>query len=311
MRENMVKLSVPTRRACRCAGDRSPAGFTIVELLVVIGVIALLIAIIAPALFGAKTAARQAAEIAAARQLMLAYSNYAMENRDALLPGYLDSPKASDAYGTSFASGQLAVAARRYVWRLAPWMNFDVSGLYPHEMAEVLERLQQQEYHDYLYAASISPAFGLNSEWIGGDQNAYGFLPADHPLRNVLNFNQFYLSYLAQARHPQRLMVFTSARGVDPQNPSGGGSGSLIEGYFKITSPYFTELTGGRWSEEPFLPSSPPEDYGHVSPRFHGQAVATFIDGHVGSLSIDDLRDMRYWANWADARDWRLPQIAP
>lgn len=288
---------------------RPRCGFTIVEVLVVSGVIAILLAVLVPALSSAKSTARKASELSSARQLMTGYAAYAMANRDAVLPGYLDSPRASDGRHSSFTGGQLAVAARRYVWRIAPYLNHDVRSLYPNDMAEVLDRLQYQEYDDYLYAASVSPALGLNSEWLGGDLNAYGFLPANHPLRSTLDLNRFYLTSISQARVPSRLLVFASARGVDPQNPATGGSNDVIQGYFKITSPFFTELTEGRWNDEPYSSNSSPEAFGHVSPRYRNTSVTAFIDGHVGSLSIEELRDMRHWANWAKSPDWRLPRL--
>lgn len=272
-------------------------------------IIATLLAILLPALNSAKSVARKSVELSAARQLMLGYVNYSTVNRDALLPGYLDSPHARDALGTPFVGPQLEIAARRYLWRLAPWLSFDIRALFPNDMADVLERLEHQSYTDFLYATSVSPTFGLNSEWIGGDLNAYGFLPPDHPLHDALDFRRFYISAMAQARHPERLMVFASARGVDPQTPAAGGSVAPIEGYFRITSPYFTELTGNRWNEAPYQASAPPQAYGHVSPRFRGTAVTAFIDAHVDAKSIDQLRDMRHWANWADAPDWRLPVL--
>ncbi len=62
------------------------SGFTLVELLVVIGIIALLIGILLPALNKARKASQQAACLSNIRQLAIAGVLYAGENRGALCP---------------------------------------------------------------------------------------------------------------------------------------------------------------------------------------------------------------------------------
>lgn len=291
------------------------SGFTIVELLVVIGVITLLLSLLLPALASIKASGRQTVELSAARQLMGAYAAYSAAHKDSLLPGYVDripdSPtgriiRAFDPRGAEITGGQLSTARQRWVWRLAPYMKFDVRGMYPNGSSELLESLEQQNYADFLYKVSVSPALGLNSEWVGGDRDASGFLRPDHPLRNVLDFNSYYVSAMAQVQHPNKLLVFASSRGVDPDN----AAGPPIEGYFRIQSPYFTALQPLRWSAE-FNAGEPPVNYGFISPRYGGKSVTAFIDGHTEMLDKVKIRDMRYWANWATAADWKLPQLTP
>src|SRR5205823_3632319 len=76
-----------SRRAQRCASTR---GFTLVELLVVIGIIALLIAILFPTLRRAGSAARRIRCMANQRQLVTAWHLYAREFRGYIPLAYPD-----------------------------------------------------------------------------------------------------------------------------------------------------------------------------------------------------------------------------
>ena len=73
------------------AGKPRSAGFTLIELLVVIAIIAILAALLLPALAKAKCRAQGVYCMTNTRQLMYAWRMYAEENRDALPFGYATS----------------------------------------------------------------------------------------------------------------------------------------------------------------------------------------------------------------------------
>ena len=109
---------------------RSQRGFTLVELLVVIGIIALLIGILLPALQGARRVAQRAACAAKLQQIMIAAQTHRADHRDyyplvGVIPGVqpvtLDD---ADAAKYDYFSNQSTVAGfnngTNFPMRLAP-----------------------------------------------------------------------------------------------------------------------------------------------------------------------------------------------
>ncbi|HWB19124.1 MAG TPA: prepilin-type N-terminal cleavage/methylation domain-containing protein [Phycisphaerales bacterium] len=268
----------------------SPHGFTLIEMLVVMGIIALLVGLLVPALKSVRTTGRMTTEMNSARQLYTAYSNYSTNNKELLLPGYKVGLSARDQSGKSVSG----IPAARYPWRIAPFFGYHFEGMYTNENAELLEHMQQEDATTYQYLISVFPSLGLNSTWLGGDESDGGFDPTFEDV-----FGPYYLKRIGQAQHPERLIVFGSARGNDPTGYLGQ---STFDGYFRIRSPY---LASARWVDH-FNEADPPADFGYVSPRYDGNAVTGFLDGHTGQLNQTQLKDMRHWADGATKEDWVL-----
>src|SRR5688572_29342070 len=100
--------------------------FTLVELLVVIGIIAALVAILLPVLGKARRQARMVAELSASRQLMVAYLAYAHDNKGALIPGHVtDAVPLNDELGAPLTPAEVS---KRWPWRLVANIRYGLRG---------------------------------------------------------------------------------------------------------------------------------------------------------------------------------------
>jgi prepilin-type N-terminal cleavage/methylation domain-containing protein len=97
------------------AAPRKTWGFTLVELLVVIGIIALLISILLPALNSAREAGHRTACLSNQRQLVLAWLQYANDNKQ-----FLVSPATADGYGWVGTGNTEAALKAGALWKYVP-----------------------------------------------------------------------------------------------------------------------------------------------------------------------------------------------
>ena len=260
--------------------------------------ICLALGLIVPAASLLRNQADQVTERNSARQLLTAWTNYAYEHNGWLFPGYRSGLPASTADGVSIDAQTIGVAANRYPWRIAPHLGHNFNVMYVTEQKPVHSRMYSLDDPDYLYVAATYPSLGLNTTWMGGDEVDGCFNPA---LQELLG--KFYSDRLSTIRNPDRLVVFASARG---STGVGGTAGDIVEGYFTVASPYFSSR---RWANT--FDEDDPTSAGHLSPRRDGKVVVSHVDGAVDALSIEELDDMRRWADRADAPDWVLAPPGP
>ena len=291
------------------ARTKRPAqGFSVTELLVVIGVIALLVALVIPAARMVRKAAAKTRELTTARMLGQAWTHYATDASGAVIPGFRAGLPAFGPDGAPIPpatfSGSGAAIAARWPWRLTPYLGSDVMNLFAGPQREALLRLQaSSETERFYYLASLVPSFGLNSAWVGGDSDRLGFLPPT--IGGQPNpFRDFYVTRLSQVAHPERLTLFASSRMANDFGADALGQyfdGAMIEGYFRVDSPW---LQARIWADS-YSPDDPASN-GNVSARADGDAVVVTASGATEAVPVQQLDDMRRWADQADRIDWRL-----
>jgi prepilin-type N-terminal cleavage/methylation domain-containing protein/prepilin-type processing-associated H-X9-DG protein len=105
------------------ASAQSPRAFTLVELLVVIGIIAILIAILLPTLAKSREAARRAACLSNLRQVHTAFFFYAGNYKDQVPLGYRAGNKQFNSMMYSFTTSKIVLFGWLYNDRLMPNPN--------------------------------------------------------------------------------------------------------------------------------------------------------------------------------------------
>ena len=239
--------------------------FTILELLIVISILAVLSGLIFIGVSRGFKAAGKAQDMSLARDLTTGFQATAADGNGRYLPGY---DRRVDEVTLKNGRVVAGPTANRYPFRLAREMGATI-----HEVALVGEvRKQIDSSNDYL--VSLYPAFGINHYFVGGDVQADGRV--SHSAECVTRTEQA----------SESIIVFATAA-------SFRDNGDTINGYNTLTPPF---LTTRMWAPDAWELGADPNDYGHLDARHGRKVVASFLDGSIRSLDVEEMRDMRLWS---------------
>jgi prepilin-type N-terminal cleavage/methylation domain-containing protein len=295
--------------------QRTRHGFTLLEMLISLTIIALLISFVAVAVKGVRGAAEQTGSLNALRNIQSAYNSYTVESKSVLMPGFADTTllgqldlKAQldtglDLTAPAFCNGSYCDGSS-YVWRLAPFMDDNWSVFHTDYQDEGIESQLVTEYglgsdSDAFGLASVSngqigigagTAFGLNSMFFGGDtRHGDDDVVALNPFSNP--GNSIAATRLSEVRNASRAIVFgATALGPGTSLPGDPQFSNVQLGYVELRPPW----------------GIPPADIGDPEQRW-GAPMWSFNDLNA-IISADDDQ----WANGggvpvARAGDNRVP----
>ena len=151
-------------------------GFTIVELMVVIGAIAILMGVLLVGLQSASRMSRNVRSMSQLKQVHIAWTTYANAYEDRLLPGYLEEG-VQEAWRVRYRSpdgGRVDPSlCRTYPMRLLPYLDFELDPLYGYSSQFELIDNDFGQPNNAGFARSQElvsqiPAFGYNAYYVGG-----------------------------------------------------------------------------------------------------------------------------------------------
>jgi prepilin-type N-terminal cleavage/methylation domain-containing protein len=152
-------------------------GFTIVEMIVVIAVIAVLFAILVPSLRSTQSRARKVKEAAKISEVGKAWQMYLGDHQDKILPGYLSTkvqeyrklawalPDESLVFPAPTYDYNLPNNAGPWTWRLLNYLDYDWRSLLNYRDTD---EWTTNDIRDYSSVIATEPAFGYNGFYLGG-----------------------------------------------------------------------------------------------------------------------------------------------
>ena len=298
-------------------------GFTIIEILVVVGIIAVLVGILLPALSGAQKRSRKNTELSFLRQVGMAWLMYANNYDDSAMPGYLEQGVqelwAVDWETTFRKTITNPLVSGPYTWRLMPFLDFNPDVLQFHDDSRELD-LSQDEHVEFF---ARHPAFGYNGYYIGGwwrEVTIGGTTVAKAAFHDAIDGDggpaNVVATRVTQIRRPTEVLTFCSTtpaiKGIMKSNDSLKGSHIAHAPRVGVDEHWTTSFgagSGGSGMQQEFLAGSEYEPYAFNRSavplgRFTKLVAVVFADGHTETQTAGGLSDIRKWVPSADDRSF-------
>jgi prepilin-type N-terminal cleavage/methylation domain-containing protein/prepilin-type processing-associated H-X9-DG protein len=302
---------------------RSKNGFTLVELLVVIGIIAVLVAMLLPALTAAQRQAKTVQCLSNLRQIGQGFAMYAAQQNGWLCPAWISN-------GTSDAQGFESYATLLMGLKYVPTPSTQLTGSFQTVESPVYGKtvFWCPEGLDIQHEAGASPTTGLGYPQTQTDSrgamywrrtsvdNANGWLRTDITADTWYGYNGFHAG--SNAAHTQATVVANQGKGpmrhIKRLAPSGEVRGTLTKfSQLKKSSELVLLFDGLRWGD------GRPEA---LNARHGKKNVVNMLlaDGHAASYQVKSLPQVgqitatqwktgpvTVFAPWPDPK-WRMDQ---
>ena len=284
---------------------RLRVGFTIIEMIIVVAIIGILVAILTPALSGARTRAKKLKELHLMSQIGTAWTMYSGDHQDKLLEGYL-STKVQEyrELAWAFPDESLIPPAPLYTenmpndagpWtlRLLQYLDYDWKSLLFYRDTDEWTSGDLREYAEII---STEPAFGYNGFYIGGwwDMDIHSERPevlfhsvglSDGTRTNVVS------RLVSSIPKPHQQIVFCTTffaiEGTyDEMDDDIPGSSFAIPSMFARIQKW-VPLPGDR-IEARF------DTYAPLG-RFNGMPSICFADGSTNTVELQSLLNQQMW----------------